>query len=66
MLFLWLGFRRLNGYGADVWPAADGCVLLYSGIPVPSTDVEVVVKREGVRILLNKKAAYTCTTAGEI
>ena len=39
---------------------------MHSGIPVPSTDTEVVVRREGVGILLNKRAANAWIAASEV
>ena len=44
------GIQETKWFGADVWPAAAGCVLLHSGRPVPNNNAEVMVRREGVGI----------------
>ena len=59
------GIQETKWFGADVWPAADGCVLLHSGRPVPNNNAEVMVRREGVEIL-NKRAVSAWRAAGEV
>ena len=55
--------QETKWFGSDIWKA-EGHVLLHSGQPLPSIS-EAAVRREGVGILLDEKAAEAWRLAGE-
>jgi len=50
------GVLEIKWFGADIWPAVDGYIMLHSGRSIPK-DGAAVVRREGVGIVLNSTAA---------
>ena len=54
------GNQGTKWFGSDVWPAAKGYMLLHSCKPIPDG-----ISREGVGIVLNKKATAAWRAAGE-
>ena len=59
------GIQETKWFGTDVWPAIGGYTLLHSGRPIPSDDADGFVRREGVGILMNKRATAAWRAAGE-
>jgi len=59
------GVQETKWFGSDIWPAVDGHIMLHSGRSVPQ-DGATVVRREGVGIVLNPKAAAAWKAAGEV
>ena len=52
-------------FRSDVWPAAKGYKLLYSGRPTTNVDVGVVSRGKGVGIVMDKRATAAWRAAGE-
>ena len=71
------GVQETKWFGADVWPAIGGFAFLHSGKTLP-VSTEKAVRKEGVGIMLDKKAttpwreaveewkAVTCTCSSRI
>ena len=49
------GIQETKWFGADVWPAANGYILLHSGRPAPLPD-DAVARREGIGLALDVRA----------
>ena len=56
--------QETKWFGADVWPAANGCTLLHSGRYAPSSD-DAVTRRKGVGLVLDVRATAAWRMAGE-
>jgi len=59
------GIQETEWFGADVWPAIDEYTMLHSSRPVPA-GADAVVRREGVSIVLDKRATAAWRAAGEV
>ena len=59
------GVQETKWFGSDVRPAVDRHIMLHSGRSVPQDGV-TVVRREGVGIVLNPRAAADWKAAGEV
>ena len=59
------GVQETKLFSSDVWPAAEGYIMLHSGRSVPS-DSMAAIRREGVGIILNVKATAAWRAAGEV
>ena len=59
------GIQEAKWFGSDVWPAAKGYMLLYSGRPTPDVLTGRISRGEGVGIVLNKKATAAWRAGGE-
>jgi len=59
------GIQETIWFGADVWPATGGYTMLHSGRYTPGTG-DVVARREGVSIVMGKRATAAWRSAGEL
>ena len=60
-----VGVQETKWFGSDVRPAVDGHIMLHSRKSVPQ-DGATVVRKEGVGIVLNPRAAAAWKAAGEV
>jgi len=57
--------QETKWFGCDVWPSAEGYIMLHSGRSVP-LDGTTAIRREDVGIILIVKAKATWRAAGEV
>ena len=60
-----VGIQETKWFGSDVWHATGGYTLLHSGRSIPNDDVDGIARREGVGILMNRKATGARRAADE-
>ena len=59
------GIQESKWFGADVWPATGGYMMLHSGRPAPGAG-DAAARREGVGLVMDKRATAAWRVAGEV
>ena len=60
-----VGIQETEWFGSDAWPTTGGYTLLHSGRSIPNIYVTDGIVREGVGILMNKRATASWMAAGK-